>query len=143
MQRIRTSPCNQLDQGFPWSSSVLEQMLSWYQNSTLHCLLHMQPSQWKHQHFALTWPSQSKVKISIRSSKAPGQFPSSARNKLHFLELYPSSKIHLPEGRTGITWEPSKQEYFSVPFEELSVSHYPLPFTFSPLLFPSLSLFSF
>jgi hypothetical protein len=36
----------QLDQGFPWISLVPEQMLSWYPNSTLHCLLHMQPSQW-------------------------------------------------------------------------------------------------
>jgi hypothetical protein len=31
----------QLDQGFPWFSSVLEQILRWYPNSTLHCLLHM------------------------------------------------------------------------------------------------------
>jgi hypothetical protein len=36
----------QLDQGFPWFSSVPEQMLSWYPNSTLHCILPMQPSQW-------------------------------------------------------------------------------------------------
>jgi hypothetical protein len=33
----------QLDQGFPWPQ---EQILSWYPNSTLHCMLHMQPSQW-------------------------------------------------------------------------------------------------
>jgi hypothetical protein len=31
-----------LDQGFPWFSSILEEMLSWYPHSTL---LHMQPSQ--------------------------------------------------------------------------------------------------
>jgi hypothetical protein len=36
----------QLDQGFPWFSSVLEQMLIWYPNCTLHCILHMQTSQW-------------------------------------------------------------------------------------------------
>jgi hypothetical protein len=36
----------QLDQGFPWFSLVPEQMLSWYPNSTLYCMLHMQPSQW-------------------------------------------------------------------------------------------------
>jgi hypothetical protein len=36
----------QLDQGFPWFSLVPEQMLSWYSNSTLHCMLPMQPSQW-------------------------------------------------------------------------------------------------
>jgi hypothetical protein len=36
----------QLDQGFPWFSLVPEQMLSWYPNSTLLCMLHMQPSQW-------------------------------------------------------------------------------------------------
>jgi hypothetical protein len=37
---------SQLDQGFPWISLVLEQMLSWYPNSTLHCMLSTQPSQW-------------------------------------------------------------------------------------------------
>jgi hypothetical protein len=36
----------QLDQGFPWFSLVPEKMLSWYPNSTLHCMLPMQPSQW-------------------------------------------------------------------------------------------------
>jgi hypothetical protein len=35
----------QLDQGFAWLSSVLEKMLSWCPNSTLHCSLHMQPLQ--------------------------------------------------------------------------------------------------
>jgi hypothetical protein len=35
----------QLDQGFPWFSLVPEQKLSWYPNSTLLCMLHMQPSQ--------------------------------------------------------------------------------------------------
>jgi hypothetical protein len=29
-----------------WFSLVPEQMLSWYPNSTLLCMLHMQPSQW-------------------------------------------------------------------------------------------------
>jgi hypothetical protein len=38
----------QLNQGFPWFSLVLEQMLSWYSNSMLHCMLPMQPSQWQH-----------------------------------------------------------------------------------------------
>jgi hypothetical protein len=36
----------QLDQGFPWFSLVPEQMLSWYPNSTLHCMPPMQPSHW-------------------------------------------------------------------------------------------------
>jgi hypothetical protein len=36
----------QLDQGFPWFPFVQEQMLSWYPNSTLHCMLPMLPSQW-------------------------------------------------------------------------------------------------
>jgi hypothetical protein len=36
----------QLTQGFPWFFLVQEQMLSWYPNSTLYCMLHMQPSQW-------------------------------------------------------------------------------------------------
>jgi hypothetical protein len=36
----------QLDKVFPWFSLVPEQMLSWYPNSTLHCMLPMQPSQW-------------------------------------------------------------------------------------------------
>jgi hypothetical protein len=35
----------QLDQSFPWFSLVPEQMLCWYPNSTLHCMLLMQPSQ--------------------------------------------------------------------------------------------------
>jgi hypothetical protein len=34
----------QLDRGFPWFSLVPEQMLRWYPNSTLHCVLYMQPS---------------------------------------------------------------------------------------------------
>jgi hypothetical protein len=38
----------QLNQGFQWVSLVPEQMLSWYPNSTLHCVLPMQPSQWQH-----------------------------------------------------------------------------------------------
>jgi hypothetical protein len=37
----------QLDQGFLWFSLVPEQMLSWYPNSSLHCTLPMQPSQWQ------------------------------------------------------------------------------------------------
>jgi hypothetical protein len=37
---------DQLDQGFPWFSMVPEQMLSWYPNSTLIWVLHLQPSQW-------------------------------------------------------------------------------------------------
>jgi hypothetical protein len=36
----------QLDQGFPWLSLVPGQMLSLYPNSTFHCVLGMQPSQW-------------------------------------------------------------------------------------------------
>jgi hypothetical protein len=35
---------SQLNQGFPWLFFVPEQMLSWSPNSTLHCMLHMQPS---------------------------------------------------------------------------------------------------
>jgi hypothetical protein len=33
----------QLDQDYPWFSLVPEQMLSLYLNSTLHCMLPMQP----------------------------------------------------------------------------------------------------
>jgi hypothetical protein len=36
----------QLDQGFPWFSLVPKQMLSWYPNSTMHCMFTMEPSQW-------------------------------------------------------------------------------------------------
>jgi hypothetical protein len=36
----------QLDQGFPWFCLVPEQMLSWYPNSKLLCMLHMLPSRW-------------------------------------------------------------------------------------------------
>jgi hypothetical protein len=35
----------QIDQGFPWFSSVLEKMQSWHLYSELHCLLHMRPCQ--------------------------------------------------------------------------------------------------
>jgi hypothetical protein len=35
---------SQLDQGFPWFFLAPEQMLSWHQNSTLHCMLPMQSS---------------------------------------------------------------------------------------------------
>jgi hypothetical protein len=35
----------ELDQGFPWFYSVLEQMLSWYSNSMFQAILLMQPSQ--------------------------------------------------------------------------------------------------
>jgi hypothetical protein len=37
-------------------SLVPEQMLSWYHNSKLHCMLHMQPSQWQHYKFRLNVP---------------------------------------------------------------------------------------
>jgi hypothetical protein len=33
----------QLYPSFPWFSLVPEQMLTWYPNSTLHCMLPMQP----------------------------------------------------------------------------------------------------
>jgi hypothetical protein len=33
------------DQAFSWVSSVIEQMLGWYPDATLHCMLHMKPSQ--------------------------------------------------------------------------------------------------
>jgi hypothetical protein len=36
--------------------SSTEQMLSWYPNSTLLCMLHIQPSQWYFQNFRLTQP---------------------------------------------------------------------------------------
>jgi hypothetical protein len=36
----------QLDQSFPWFSLGPEQMLSWYPNSTLHCMLPMRHCQW-------------------------------------------------------------------------------------------------
>jgi len=35
----------QLDKGFTWLSSLLEQMLSWYPKSTLYCVLLMPSSQ--------------------------------------------------------------------------------------------------
>jgi hypothetical protein len=38
----------QLDQGFPWFPLVPEQMLSWYPNFTLHCMLRLQSSQLEH-----------------------------------------------------------------------------------------------
>jgi hypothetical protein len=47
---------DQLDQGFPWFFLVPEQMLNWYPNSTLHCMLHMQPSHGNIKSFALMYP---------------------------------------------------------------------------------------
>jgi hypothetical protein len=43
----------QLDQGFPWFSLVPEQMLSWYPNSTLHCMLPCSPPKGSIGNFAL------------------------------------------------------------------------------------------
>ena len=44
MHARRQFAAGQLDQGFPWFFSVLEQMLSQYPKSTLHWMLFMQPS---------------------------------------------------------------------------------------------------
>jgi hypothetical protein len=42
---------DQLDQIFPWLSSVLEQMLSWDSNFPLQCMFHMQSSKRCYQNF--------------------------------------------------------------------------------------------
>jgi hypothetical protein len=42
---LEDPPTGQLHEVSSWISSVLGQMLSWYPNSTLHCMLHMQPLQ--------------------------------------------------------------------------------------------------
>jgi hypothetical protein len=50
---------SQLDQGFLWFSLVPEQMLSWHPNSTLHCMLHMEPfnAEWtRHKDILLDHP---------------------------------------------------------------------------------------
>jgi hypothetical protein len=47
----------QLDQSFPWFFLVPEQMLSWYPNSTLNCMLLMQLSEFKTKNFALKYTS--------------------------------------------------------------------------------------
>jgi hypothetical protein len=36
----------QIDRDSPWFSLVSEQTLNWYSDSTLHCMLHIQPSKW-------------------------------------------------------------------------------------------------
>jgi hypothetical protein len=68
----------QLNQGFPWVSLVPERMLSWYPNSTLHCMLLMQPS----------------------ATFRPLQPPQ------HLLKQNWTNP--LPEGLAGTAWEPSK-----------------------------------
>ena len=51
--------CDQLiRQSLPWFYLVLEQMLSWYPKSTLHCMLLMQPSSKSLQNFPQTKPPQ-------------------------------------------------------------------------------------
>lgn len=52
---------DKIDPGFPWLSSVLQQMLNWYQNFTLNCWFLMQPSRRKYQNSV--FPRSSKLKI--------------------------------------------------------------------------------
>jgi hypothetical protein len=60
------------NEGFPWFSSVLQQMLSWYPNSTLHCMLHMQPSQMVTSKFRpnATLPMLVQISLQYSSSNA-------------------------------------------------------------------------
>jgi hypothetical protein len=51
--RPKSSTSGQIEYGFPWFSSVLKQMLGSYTNSTLHCMLHMQPYQCGNKNFAI------------------------------------------------------------------------------------------
>jgi hypothetical protein len=44
--QLEGSATGQLDEGFLWFSLVSEQLLSWYPNSMLHCMLPMQLSKW-------------------------------------------------------------------------------------------------
>jgi hypothetical protein len=97
----------QLDQGFPWFSSLLEQMLSWYPNSTLLWSLHIQHSQcwcWCYikvssycspptlvQNFTLMQPFQRDIKINSHhtQSKIPVQLFFSGFIPIRFLKLHP------------------------------------------------------
>jgi hypothetical protein len=104
----------QLDQGIPWFSLVLEQMLSSYPNSTLHCMLHMQPSQWQQkfhltvalhmldQNITIMQPFQRYIKILI--SKTPAQLHS-FRLYTYSLSKASPSLIPLP-GQAVTAWEP-------------------------------------
>jgi hypothetical protein len=47
----------QLDQGFPWFSLASEQLLRWYPNSMLHCMLHKQPPYGSINNFASMYPT--------------------------------------------------------------------------------------
>jgi len=57
---ISEQTTGQLDQGFPWFSSVPQQMLRRYQNSTSHCTLPTRLSPKKLKIFVETPPSQRK-----------------------------------------------------------------------------------
>jgi hypothetical protein len=46
-------PTGQHDHGFSWFSLVREKLLSYYPNSTLHCMLHISPPNGNIKNFAL------------------------------------------------------------------------------------------
>ena len=54
------SATDQLEPGFLWSSSVVEQMVGSYPRSMLNCTLLMQPSQ-RDQNFVIMLPSKHKI----------------------------------------------------------------------------------
>jgi hypothetical protein len=85
---LRASATGQLDQGFPRSSSVQEQMLSW-----LLSMPHIQFSQCLN---ASLTPRLSAVRPFSTSHR-------STLSTFAFLPFDPS----LPEGRLGTAWEPS------------------------------------
>jgi hypothetical protein len=57
-------PCDRPTRSrFPWFSLVPEQMLCWYPNSTLHCMLLMQPPNFNTKNFALMYTSWCRIEI--------------------------------------------------------------------------------
>jgi hypothetical protein len=107
----------QLDQGFPWFSLVPERMLSWYPNSTLHCMLLMQPS--KYQLFKIFRHNLALPKSDYISPTTAA--PTSFKSKLN------KSFTRRTSGHCLGTFQTAKLCLDYAPLQNGSVSHYPSP----------------
>ena len=114
----------QLYQGFPWFSCVPQQMLTRYQNSTLHCMLPTRPSPKSTKTFVEKPPPQSTqifVILLLSKHKTEPKHSSSSlccilrtdcshhTTFLHFPALNRVFRLSLWEGRAGTACEPSEQ----------------------------------
>jgi hypothetical protein len=118
ISRHPESPASgQIDQSFPWFSSVLEQMLSWYPNSLPVVPSKFRPTvalQTLHQNFTLMQPFEL---ITIVRSKPPAQF---IFHRLHIYSFPESSRFlkHTCARRSGHylgTFETKEKNMFLPP----------------------------